>query len=231
MPKVKGIILFLMMLPVALSLTASTTGFSCEDSRTRMLVIQQHGRTFNFQHTPKWSTDGSRIKFWKYSSSADGSHVDELGDPWPEDEYLHEFYADLSPDGSRVAYTTYDYGAGLLGMGDANVEIAVSALDGSERRRLTKSQNGAYVPVWSPDGRRIAFVSAKGDGQSAGFELNTMEADGSQPQSLVSSLQVSRVPPAWSPNGRLLAFLGREEIEGPSITTTVYLTGRFSRPI
>jgi Tol biopolymer transport system component len=52
--------------------------------------------------------------------------------------------------------------------------------DGSGQRRLT--QRGAQ-PLWSPDGRRIAFVS-KRDGNA---EIYVMNADGSVQRNMTRS--------------------------------------------
>ena len=58
-------------------------------------------------------------------------------------------------------------------------------------------------PVWSPDGRRIAFVSRR-DGKA----LYVMNADGS---GLRIVARVGRLAtPAWSPDGREIAFEGGE---------------------
>lgn len=35
----------------------------------------------------------------------------------------------------------------------------MNALDGSAPKRLTKNAASDFVPVWSPDGKKIAFVS------------------------------------------------------------------------
>ena len=56
-------------------------------------------------------------------------------------------------------------------------------------------------PVWSPDGRRIAFVSRR-DGKA----LYVMNADGSGLRIVARVRQLAA--PAWSPDGRRIAFQG-----------------------
>ena len=47
---------------------------------------------------------------------------------------------------------------------DGNLEIYVMNADGSGQRRLTRSTVRDSYPVWSPDGRRIAFEATGSSG-------------------------------------------------------------------
>jgi TolB protein len=69
------------------------------------------------------------------------------------------------------------------------------------------------LPVWSPDGRRIAFVSWP-DGKR--HSLSVMNADGTGRQTL------SRAAfglPVWSPDGREIAF---EAVHPPDVESGVF---------
>ena len=87
-----------------------------------------------------------------------------------------------------------------------------SDLDGSDRRRLTKTDY-EYVlnvsPPWSPDGTRIAFVSDR-TGRVSPFAVYTMAADGSDVRSVVPGVLAKPTTPVWSPDGRKLAFVALE---------------------
>ncbi len=77
--------------------------------------------------------------------------------------------------------------------------------DGSGLRRLTRNTVGDRNPVWSPDGRRIAFES--------NWQLNVMNADGSRQRRLTRN-GGRNFTPAWSPDGQKIAFerrLGRKK--------------------
>jgi Tol biopolymer transport system component len=52
--------------------------------------------------------------------------------------------------------------------------------DGSHQHRLTRNQAGNGFPVWSPDGRHIAFQSSR-DGK---LDIYVMNADGSNQRRL-----------------------------------------------
>jgi Tol biopolymer transport system component len=54
--------------------------------------------------------------------------------------------------------------------------------DGSGQRRLTRNSAGDYLPAWSPDGQKIAFVSQR-DG-NVNHEIYVMNADGSEQRNL-----------------------------------------------
>ena len=73
--------------------------------------------------------------------------------------------------------------------------------DGSGQTRLTDNQAGASDPSWSPDGRRIAFVSYR-DGNR---EIYVMNADGSG-QTRLTDNPAWDISPSWSSDGTRIAF-------------------------
>ena len=85
-------------------------------------------------------------------------------------------------------------------MGPGNEIMRVSA-EGRDLRHLTEHPARDVQPEWSPDGRRIAFVSGR-DGET---EVYSMDAQGGDVRRLTESLGEERSP-TWSPDGRRVAF-------------------------
>jgi Tol biopolymer transport system component len=96
---------------------------------------------------------------------------------------------------------------------DAN--IYVMRLDGSQQTRLTDAPGLDMMPAWSPDGKRLAFVSSR-DGN---WEIYVMNADGSAQTRLTTDPHADAFP-AWSPDGTRIAYTA-DYVENGSGTIAV----------
>jgi WD40 repeat protein len=100
----------------------------------------------------------------------------------------------FSSDGKRLALAV-----GRLGSGD----IQVYDWQRDTMSRLTFTQRNLY-PVWTPDGKHIAFVS-----QSLGaYSIRWIRADGAGEAQPLLEGKDTGVPYSFSPDGKRLAFYG-----------------------
>ena len=83
--------------------------------------------------------------------------------------------------------------AGLVRAAGSHSDIYVMNADGSGTRKLTHNALQNAEPAWSPDGRKIAFVSRE-DGNA---EIYVMNADGSGKRNLTRN-PAKDVRPSWS---------------------------------
>ena len=76
----------------------------------------------------------------------------------------------------------------------------------NEETALVTRVDGEFPVSWSPDGKRIAYVS----NQHGNLELYTMKSDGSDQLRLTRNDRRD-IHPVWSPNGKRIAFVSYSE--------------------
>ncbi|HJR60003.1 MAG TPA: S9 family peptidase [Vicinamibacterales bacterium] len=107
----------------------------------------------------------------------------------------------LSPDGRTVLFvrTTTD---GKTGQRNADI-YAVPADGSGEPKELIGGVKSESTPRWSPDGKRIAFLSNR-DGAT---QLHVAGADGGGVRKVTNLHAGAQAPFVWSPDGSKIAFV------------------------
>jgi dipeptidyl aminopeptidase/acylaminoacyl peptidase/CubicO group peptidase (beta-lactamase class C family) len=193
-------------------------------------------KNFELPEQPALSPDGSEVVYVLATVDADADkgvrslwRVSTSGTPAPR--RLTRGTADSSPawspDGASIAFLRRVSGS-VDGTADGPAQLWLLPADGGEPEQLTTLPLGAGAPVWSPDGRAIAFgapTSAVEPAASAPVAADRLDyqADGaglfgsirSHLHVLdVASREVRQVTegdwhagsPAWSPDSAKLAF-------------------------
>jgi len=139
-----------------------------------------------------------------YVMNADGSGQarltnHEADDSWPS----------MSPDGTRIVFVSDRDEPNPLTCSlknPCNTELYMVNTDGIGLTRLTDDPGQESFPVWSPDGKRIAFISTR----DKSFGVFMMNADGSEQTNLTNDLAYA-VYPAWMSGGSQIVFLSLQD--------------------
>ena len=140
----------------------------------------------NAYSAPKWTPSGNMIVFQHkdaiYTVNRQGTKLKRITSGDENDYELHQA-PEISPDGSRIVYSTTRHKVSRNSQWVRNFDIEAMDIDGSNRVRLTNSRYWDLRPTWSQDGQRVFFrrVSRNDDAVVGTFAVN---ADGTDEQHL-----------------------------------------------
>jgi Tol biopolymer transport system component len=155
-----------------------------------------------YDDDPAWSPDGRQIAFTRFSDNA-AADIYVMNADGSEQRLVTRIAQRIGAYRGELAWSPVGDKIAFVSRRGSTLEISVMNSDGSEQRRLTRNKVGDRNPVWSPDGRRIAYES--------NWQIWVMNADGSGQRRLTHN-GGRNFNPAWSPDGRRIAFerrLGR----------------------
>ncbi len=167
------------------------------------------GSRIAYIRSPDATTDAAQI----WVMDADGSHKRELVQG---DRTLIDFPGSWAPGGDRLVFTRCHLPR-FYGSHDFEDRCAVYVID-EDGGGMTKLAGSALEPDWSPDGRRIAFVSTRDhtgfvtadeDTDRYAGELYEMDADGGHQRRVTTTPRLDEALPRWSPGGTRIAFVRR----------------------
>jgi len=180
--------------------------------------------------SPKWSPNGARIAFFRarlptflWVMDANGANQKPVLQHATESPFCGGggFPGGGSPDSQQITF----FVAKPVDGGETLGQICVVRLDDSGLKVLANDPpNFDVESVWSHDGTRVAFRSARGDENS---EVHIMAADGSAKRNVTQGRCPGPQGLEWSPTGDLLACIGTGSAARPQTLVTVFdLEGR-----
>ena len=168
---------------VAMSQRFSRAVFSASQTG---LLIYQTGETVT----------GSQLTVY----DRDGHVIDTIGGRYTM--YVPRY----SPDGNRVA-------VGIQDPNSTNLDIWIYELKRGIRTRLTFDSTNSLGPVWSPDGKRVAFTSDR----DHTWGIYAKDASGARPAELLLKLPEDSYAMDWSSDGRYISYFISDSTGAPDI--------------
>jgi dipeptidyl aminopeptidase/acylaminoacyl peptidase len=113
----------------------------------------------------------------------------------------------ISPHGDWIAYAVESID---FEEDESSTQIFMVSSDGGEVVQLTSGDYSASTPRWSPDGRYLGFLAAKGDEEEAKTQVWTLDMRGGDAQQY-TTLDQGVGDFKWSPDGQKMLLVIKDK--------------------
>jgi dipeptidyl aminopeptidase/acylaminoacyl peptidase len=129
--------------------------------------------------------------------------------------------ASISPDGKWVTYTVSSTDSAR---DRRNTHIWMVNWDGKETVQLTNGTESESSPRWSPDGKYISFITARGGGASQIWLLDRRGGEGVKLTDVKGDLNGY----SWSPDGKKMVLVMKDPLDtGKGKTPKPYIINKY----
>lgn len=186
----------------------SSIGFNAEAQIIEIKPLSEKPEGNNID--PLWTPQGDRVYFvsnrnndyWNiYTIKTDGTDIVKI-----TSDTRRNYSPHMSKNGQNIVFVSSRH---------QHEDIYTMKFNGTDVKRLTEKLNLSNDnPKWSPDGKKIAFVSFSGNPKSPKADIYLINADGTGLTTLTNT--GDNFAPDWSPDGKKMLIVssrtGHEEI-------------------
>jgi len=141
-------------------------------------------------------SEGSHLVWYSRSGQQIGVVGDRINSTWGSETAL-------SPDGKNALVIMSEEG-------HSSTDVWIVDTQHGLRTRLTFDPANEHMPVWSGDGKAVAFgrrnIARRRGGPSDAFDLIQKAANGAGPEEILLSNGLQSFPESWSQDGRFLLY-------------------------
>lgn len=182
-------------------------------------AVFREGQRLGF--APGWSADGKWLSYFTPDRGGVGLYNIEDG--------REAFYPTRTGDPAAWHSTELRFAMTEMIEAENGAETRLTAIDPltDQRTGLTLSEHPVEddAPVWSPNGKWIAFQRKElaGPRASLGKQIWLARTDGTEARPLTAAPEHEHGPPDWSPNGRYVVY-HKFPLSGPNVVLSVWVT-------
>ncbi|MCF8359003.1 MAG: DUF5050 domain-containing protein [Prolixibacteraceae bacterium] len=175
---------------------------------------------------PVCSSDN--IVFYTHNGSSENNGIYKMDFDGSNKKFLikNAFYPSLSPNEKKILY--------LSEIENGSSQIFVANSDGSDQKQLTSSYSswttwtpaGNHEPSWSPDGKKIVYVSYEDDLP----EIKIMNCDGTNKLRLTDT-EKRNEHPTITKNGRFILFASNRNMDWKQEIYIMDINGENQNPL